>query len=145
MKKGLASHLAAAGILALAGTVQAGELPPPGTLHPQCFATADQAAEAAMRETYALGDDLLFSGTVQDTGDGCYRYSLPLAQVMEGHMYFPPGTGGRKLVAVYFTTRETLTPALRRAHQKIADGLKLQVYMGLASSQVTESTRPSES
>lgn len=140
----LSGRMAAACSLSLAGLAAlAGNLPPPGTLTEFCFATAEEAADAAMRETYALGDDLLFSGTVQSTSEGCYRYSLPVAQPTEGQMYFPPALDGRKLVAVYFTTRQAPGPALEQAHQRIADGLKVQVYMGLASSKVTESARPS--
>lgn len=139
-------HMAAASLLTLASILaSAGDLPPPGTLIDTCFATAEEAADAAMRETFALGEDLLFTGTVQGTSEGCYRYSLPVAQVLEGHMYFPPARDGRRLVAVYFTTHEAPGPALKRAHQKIADGLRVKVYMGLASSKVTESTAPSGS
>jgi hypothetical protein len=146
MTMGLSGRMAAACLLSLAAAAAgAGDLPAPGTLMEGCYVTAEEAAVAAMRETYALGDDLLFSGTVQITADGCYRYSVPVAQALEGQMYFPPALDGRRLVAVYFTTRETPGPALRHAHQKIADGLKVQVYMGLASSKVTESATPSGS
>lgn len=143
MKTGISASIAAACAVALACSAHATDLPPPGTLTEACYGTAEQAADAAMQATYAFGDDLLFSGTVQRTGPDCYRYSLPLAQVTEGHMFFPPASDGRTLVAVYFTTREALGPALRRVQQKIADGLQVQVYLGLASTRVTESAKPS--
>ncbi|HXT02209.1 MAG TPA: DUF4329 domain-containing protein [Elusimicrobiota bacterium] len=120
-------------LLLLSAAAAAADLPLSVVSETESYASADQAAIAALRRAMPLSENFENGGVVVER-DGSFFYSEPVSNGQTGHIRFRAGVRkGDRLVALYHTHPSSEPDSRMFSWDDVAEAKKLDVnsYIGV--------------